>query len=192
MSFSNSVRRMIRSKAATAAILLAGAVGVPNGVQALEVNADRTVQTRSAPQITPYIVRSDYGGSVRNRLRDFQVLHASKRTVEIRGDVCMSSCTMLLGLRNTCVSPRTIFGFHGPARNGTPLSRSQFDQVSVIIARHYPVQLQSWYMNQARYSIRDVQTRTGAELIRIGAARPCDDVPSYQIAAQSLRPVARL
>lgn len=162
-------------------MLIAGVVAVPNGVHAIEAKPDWTSQTRSAPRIMPYIVRSDYGGSVRKRLRDFQVLHASKRAVEIRGDVCMSSCTMLLGLRNTCVSPHTVFGFHGPSRNGAPLSRSQFDRVSVIIARHYPVQLQSWYMNKARYSLKDVQTRTGAELIRIGAARPCDDVPTYRI-----------
>ena len=131
----------------------------------------------------PYVVRSDYGGSVQTRLRDISALRASGRKVEIRGDVCMSSCTMLLGLQNACVHPATTFGFHGPSRNGAPLDRSLFNQISWIIAGHYPADLRIWYITVARHTLTDVHTLKGAELIRMGAAKSC--VPAVHPATRS-------
>jgi hypothetical protein len=129
-----------------------------------------------------YRVWADYGGSVRTGLRDVQALRASQRRVEIRGSVCMSTCTMLLSLRNTCVTPETVFGFHGPSRGGVPLERLLFDQVSMIIAQHYPEPVRSWYMNVARHSLTDIHALSGAELIKLGAASPCDVAPTYHVA----------
>lgn len=125
------------------------------------------------PVRLPYIVGTDYGGSVQKRLKDIRALKASQRPVQIRGALCMSSCTMLLGLQNTCVMPHTVFGFHGPSRRGQALPTALFDKISVVIARHYPRQLQGWYMRTARHDLRTMHKRSGAELIAMGAARAC-------------------
>lgn len=128
---------------------------------------------------TPYVVRTDYGGSVQKRLTDIRALRIAQRRVEIRGNMCLSSCTMLLGLQNTCVHPKTTFGFHGPSRQGQPLSKPLFDHVSHIIASHYPPVIRTWYMRVARHTLTDMHTITGAELIKLGAAKPCDVTPVY-------------
>lgn len=121
----------------------------------------------------PYIVRADSGGSVQKRLKDIYALRTEQRRVEIRGSTCLSSCTMLLGLPDTCISPETVFGFHGPSRQGQPLSQQEFEQVSRIIASQYPPEIQFWYLDKARYALAEMNLRTGADLIAIGAATPC-------------------
>jgi len=121
-----------------------------------------------------YVVHSDYGGPVQDRLRELQTLTQSHQRVEIRGEVCYSSCTMLLGLEHTCVSPTTVFGFHGPSRNGMALPRDVFDRVSTIISSHYPLELQTWYMSVARYELENLYRVTGSELIKLGAVESCD------------------
>lgn len=136
----------------------------------------------------PYIVRDDHGGSVQRRLDDIGALHASGRSVEIRGLVCHSSCTMLLGLEQVCVQPHTQFGFHGPSRNGAPLKMAEFEAVSQIIASHYPPDLADWYLSVARHSLDRLHFLTGADLIARKVARPCDPLETASRgAAQSPR-----
>ena len=127
----------------------------------------------------PYVVRADFGGSVLKRLTDIDALRTSQRRIEIRGNVCLSSCTMLLGLSKTCVNTDTVFGFHGPSRNGTPLPEPLFNQVSSIISQYYPAAIRKWYMDVARHSLADIHTLTGAELISLGAAKPCAQTYAY-------------
>ena len=122
----------------------------------------------------PYIVRDDHGGSVQQRLTDVSALRASGRTVEIRGLVCHSSCTMLLGLERVCVQPHTRFGFHAPSRNGAPLKMEEFEAVSRIIAAHYPPALRDWYMDVARHSLDRLHILTGSDLIARNVAQACD------------------
>ncbi|MFV2038368.1 MAG: hypothetical protein ACC646_12335, partial [Paracoccaceae bacterium] len=61
------------------------------------------------------VVRNDAGGSVQQRARLIRQYRADGTRLEIRGDFCMSACTMYLGLDNTCIAPDTVFGFHGPS-----------------------------------------------------------------------------
>lgn len=139
---------------------------------------DMAQAAQPAPTVTvpsPFIVLDDYGGSVRDRYIAIRALAKSGRAVEIRGRVCFSSCTMLLGLKGTCVRPETRFGFHGPSRSGKPLPPSQFDLASRIIASGYPPALRSWYMDTARYRLVGLHLRTGAELIALGLVNRCDD-----------------
>lgn len=151
-------------------VVLLGGLAVAGGPDAAGASGTRT---KAAQAAAPYVVRSDLGGSVKRRIQDIQALHASGRRVEIRGERCLSSCTMLLGLSTSCVNPRTTFGFHGASRNGDALPVPVFNRVSQVIAQHYPPPLRSWYMEVARYSITDLHFLTGAELIELGAARPC-------------------
>lgn len=125
-------------------------------------------QTASAAGQTPYVVANDWGGSIRDRLIELRDLRSSGRPVEIRGHICFSSCTMLLGLPNTCISPNTTFGFHGPSRSGQPLSPEQFDKYSRIIAANYPQALTNWYMKTGRNRIKSLYKIKGRKLIRMG------------------------
>lgn len=116
----------------------------------------------------PYVVGNDRGGFVRDRLIELRNLRASGRRVEIRGNICYSTCTMLLGLPNTCISPNTKFGFHGPSKSGQRLSPAKFDFYSRVIAEHYPQKLNAWYMETGRNRINGVYKIRGSELIRMG------------------------
>ncbi len=74
-----------------------------------------------ASTMSPLVIKNDRGGYIMDRLREIRNLRRSGQAVEIRGRVCFSTCTMLLDLPQTCVSPQTTFGFHAPTR-GAPSS----------------------------------------------------------------------
>lgn len=118
------------------------------------------------------IVRNDPGGVVSKRANEINQLRAKGIRVELRGQVCLSSCTMYLGLPNTCVFKGTTFGFHGPSYYGTKLSDNDFEYWSQVIASHYPPRLRNWFMSTARYKISDYYRVKGSELIRMGV-REC-------------------
>ncbi|WP_319824137.1 hypothetical protein [Thalassovita sp.] len=115
-----------------------------------------------------HIVMNDRGGVVSQRQQEIEAIRISGSRVEIRGAVCLSSCTMFLGSPDVCVSPKTRFGFHGPTDHGRPLNKPQFDYWSKIIASHYPTALSSWYMRIARHRTSGYYSLTGAQLIEMG------------------------
>ena len=53
----------------------------------------------------------DYGGDVIEKLQQFYYLKQSQQEFVIP-DVCISACTMFLGLPKVCVQDGTVFGFH--------------------------------------------------------------------------------
>lgn len=114
------------------------------------------------------IVRNDPGGVVSKRANEINQLRAQGIRVELRGEVCLSSCTMYLGLANTCVFRGTTFGFHGPSYYGAKLSENDFEYWSQVIASHYPPRLRNWFLTTARYKISDYYRVKGSELIRMG------------------------
>ncbi|WP_421056989.1 hypothetical protein [Leisingera sp. D0M16] len=114
------------------------------------------------------IVGDDPGGYLHLRLIELKKLRRSGVRVEIRGRICYSTCTMFLGLPGTCVHPHTIFGFHGPSRNGRRLRQKDFDYFSQVMADYYPKPLKAWFMERARNRIVGVYKIKGSELIRIG------------------------
>jgi len=125
-------------------------------------------QTDISFQTAPLVIRNDRGGLLRDRLRQLAELRLQGRRVEIRGAVCLSTCTMFLGLPGTCISPSTTFGFHGPSSYGRALDPATFESASHIIADHYPPALRQWYLNTARYSIRRMHRGSGQNLINMG------------------------
>ena len=129
-------------------------------------------QTENSISAAPLVVYNDRGGLLRERIRKLAQLRQANRAVEIRGNICYSTCTMYLGLQNTCVSPTTTFGFHGPSSYGRKLDAATFERASAIIGSYYPAALRTWYMNDARYSINSVRRITGQNLIAIGV-RAC-------------------
>ncbi|AJE46075.1 hypothetical protein [Celeribacter indicus] len=116
------------------------------------------------------VIGNDRGGSVRARVGEIQQIMRLGQRVEIRGRRCMSSCTMFLGLRDLCVSPRTVFTFHGPSYYGRTLSPAEFESWSRVIAAHYPEPLRSWYLSTGRTRIWNGYEMSGAELARYGIA----------------------
>jgi hypothetical protein len=116
------------------------------------------------------IVRNDLGGSVEQRLVMIAALRSEGRRVEIRGQ-CASSCTLYLGLPNTCVSRASQLGFHGPQSQyyGISLPRDQFEHWSRIMASNYPAPIARWFMAEARQTTMGLITISGAEAIKMGA-----------------------
>jgi hypothetical protein len=114
------------------------------------------------------IIENDIGGFVGSRATEVDRINASGSRVEIRGDICLSSCTMYLGARNLCVSPATDFGFHGPSFFGASLPERDFEYWSQVIASHYIPPLRDWFLREARYRQIRHMTVSGEELIRIG------------------------
>lgn len=141
--------------------------------------ASLLISTLSAQAATPrtkkpgatIVVKNDRGGSVRRRWAEIQKINQLGQRVEIRGRVCLSSCTMYLAAHDVCVSSRTTFGFHGPHRFGAKLTSVEFEEWSQFIAGHYPTPVRSWYMHTARYKTYNPARLTGAELIRLGVPR---------------------
>ena len=114
------------------------------------------------------VVGNDRGGYVGQRATEIDWLRAQGSRVEIRGNICYSTCTMYLGAGDVCVSPATTFGFHGPSRNGSPLPPQQFDHWSQVMARYYPAGLREWFMATGRYEQTGLYRISGSELIRMG------------------------
>jgi len=127
-----------------------------------------------APRV---IIGDDRGGALLERVKQIRNINLEQSRVEIRGRMCFSSCTLLLGLPDVCVLPSTVFGFHGPSYSGAPLPDDLFDRVSGFIASHYPEELRPWYLQVARHKLRDIETRTGADLIDLGVAA-CQSTPA--------------
>ena len=115
-----------------------------------------------------YIVGSDRGGYLHDRLIELSNLRQNGVRVEIRGRVCYSTCTMFIGLPQSCVDPNTTFGFHGPSRSGRRLAQAEFDYFSTVMAKHYPKPLREWFMTTGRNKISGVHKMKGKDLIRMG------------------------
>nr|WP_254438057.1 hypothetical protein [Ruegeria arenilitoris] len=135
-----------------AAAVMISTLSAPSGVEAQQL----------------LVVGSDRGGYLHDRLAELENLKVHGIKVEIRGRVCYSTCTMFLGLPETCVDPNTTFGFHGPSRGGRKLAPEDFEYFSKVMADYYPEPLKSWFMNTARKRINGVHKVKGSELIRMG------------------------
>lgn len=114
------------------------------------------------------VVHNDRGGVVGARAQEIATIQRRQQRVEIRGKVCLSTCTMYLGAGDVCVHPATKFGFHGPSYYGRPLKPQQFEYWSKVIASYYPDRLRDWYMSTGRYKADGYYTLTGAQLIQYG------------------------
>lgn len=157
--------------------LIAGQVAVGGLVMtvfalAMVPNIAPAQDSAATSSMSVIVVGDDRGGLVSRRAEEISGILAQGRHVEIRGQVCYSSCTMYLGLPETCVLPQTSFGFHGPSNYGRRLSARDFEYWSQVIAAHYPAPLRSWYLSEGRTRVSDYFRISGTELIRLGV-RQC-------------------
>jgi len=123
---------------------------------------------KAAPYGATIIVGSDQGGFIRARLREIDRIRARHQRVEIRGRVCLSSCTMYLAVEDVCVSPQTSFGFHAPGMAFGSLTPEQADYLSRLIASYYPPVLADWYLAEGRKKSKGMFRVSGANLIALG------------------------
>ena len=119
------------------------------------------------------IVRDGQGGGVVARARLIRRYQANGTHVEIRGEYCLSACTMYLTLATTCISPDTTFGFHGPSSRlyGIALNPAAFEYWSRVMADHYPEPLRSWFLTNGRHRTVGFHEFSGRDLIDMGVAR---------------------
>ena len=119
------------------------------------------------------VISNDRGGAIAERVALIREYQDTGTRVEIRGDYCLSACTMFLALPETCVAPRTVFGFHGPSSRlyGIALTQTGFDRWSRAMAGYYPEPLRSWFMATARHRIVGFYKLSGQELIKMGIRR---------------------
>ncbi len=130
--------------------------------------------TPVAGPATAMTITRDLGGSVQERIIQVSALSRNGTEVRIIG-TCISACTLLLGVPNTCVSPSARLGFHGPATRlrGLPLPRAEYERVSSKMASMYPPRLRKWFMTTARKMTGDYLLISGRDAIAMGA-RACD------------------
>ncbi|OCX58155.1 hypothetical protein BFP70_19035 [Thioclava sp. SK-1] len=135
---------------------------------ALTAVAAPSLATEPMRRLPPKIVGNDIGGLLSARIQEISQLERSGRQVVINGDYCISACTMYISLRNVCVYPKTVFGFHGPSKSGKELPAEKFEYWSARMASFYPANLARWYMKTGRHARKNYYRIRGAELIRQG------------------------
>ena len=131
--------------------------------------------TMSAPLASKEIqVGNDSGGRILDRKVQIEIANRTNAQFQINGDYCHSSCTMLLGADDVCVSPETIFGFHGPHHpNRTKMTADEFDRKSASLSSYYPNPVRNWFMSKARFAgPNELLFVTGEYLIGLGV-REC-------------------
>ena len=117
-------------------------------------------------------VTNDRGGAIDHRLTEIAALRSTGEPVVISG-WCASSCTLYLGLPNTCVKPSAKLGFHGPRLPmGLPMTASEFDRLSRDMAAHYPPQIAEWFMRKARHKQGSGTMQiSGSKAIKMGVRK---------------------
>jgi len=119
------------------------------------------------------IIGDDRGGAVDARARIIRGYRKQGAHLEIRGNYCLSSCTMYLSLRDVCVLPDTLFGFHGPSSAifSIGLSPAAFEYWSRIMAAHYPEPVRTWFLQEGRNRTMGFHIYHGWQLINMGIRR---------------------
>jgi len=115
------------------------------------------------------IIRDHPGGYLIGTIADVEDINALGLPVRIVGRSCLSACTLFLGARDVCVSPRTSFGFHQPgaAKGRGPIDQGTLDAAIRRAADMYRPGLRDWWLERGSRSKRLVHL-SGRELARFG------------------------
>jgi hypothetical protein len=91
------------------------------------------------PAVPPIIVNTSFGGSVEEFFDKYEDMRATQRPMEIRGQFCISACTIALSVMpkdRLCATPYTLFGFH------TASGGAGFDpEMNRVLSGTYPARL---------------------------------------------------
>jgi hypothetical protein len=122
-------------------------------------------------QIIPLGSPLDSGGHLQSYIAEVRRLNAEASTKAIRG-VCVSACTIYLGVKNVCVDPTAQVWFHAAHLPGDnrPNSLGSLEMLS-----YYPPSVRAWAIRTRALESTDLQDAkklTGEQLIRMGV-RSC-------------------
>lgn len=115
----------------------------------------------------------DLGGSMNNHIAFFSAVRQNRDMIEIEG-LCMSACTMLLGIvppQDVCTRPGVVFGFHAArdadyADDGFIVSQTG----TALLMSYYPQPIRDWIRHQGGLN-SEMLLLSGRELERY--VRPC-------------------
>lgn len=120
----------------------------------------------------------DGGGDVLQYMNNVHLANARGQSVRLDG-VCLSACTMKLGLHRACVTPEARFGFHSPTRADGRMAAAW----RAVLLQHYPARIRSHVAPMLEQ--RDYTFVSGRTLIALGM-KPCNE--AGQMASQPQRP----
>ncbi|MFV0408419.1 MAG: hypothetical protein ACK5LJ_01575 [Paracoccus sp. (in: a-proteobacteria)] len=112
-------------------------------------------------------VSNDKGGNVLEMVKTRRRLESSGKEVRIRG-YCRSACTMLITMRNACLSPNATVGFHAPRIPNTKIIPPYVDQ---IMAHFYRNGILRKWNEEWRHSLKMVKI-SAREYKRLDPATP--------------------
>ncbi|MGC6527245.1 MAG: hypothetical protein ACON45_04145 [Paracoccaceae bacterium] len=112
-----------------------------------------TCSVACVPIMNDEIVYFHGGGNLNKTLIEVNNRNSKGSKVEIRG-TCVSSCTTYLAVKNHCVSPTVVLGFHGTTYWGPPITGTDIDGISdpdVYLAQTYPPNFEKRFWKEFRH-----------------------------------------
>jgi len=120
----------------------------------------------------PENVRIDPGGSIADRMQQIERIEKSGTLFRIDG-MCISACTMYLGLKSVCVAPRTVLGFHS-SYTQSPLGRPEPSKYgNAVVMSYYPEKIRKWVQEKKVFDSLDLTPMTAEEAWDLGIPK-CD------------------
>lgn len=90
------------------------------------------------------IIQHDAGGMLGEYLERAARYRNRWMRVEIIGD-CLSSCTVLVSVPDTCVGPNAVLGFHAPMQNIGPHTGTSY--FATVMMAKYPEPVRKWVID---------------------------------------------
>lgn len=117
-------------------------------------------------------IRIDPGGSVTDRMQQIARIEQTETTFRIDG-MCVSACTMYLGMKKICIAPRTILGFHSSyTRESNIPVPSKFGNATVM--QYYPEKVRKWVTEKKALDSLDLTPMTAEEAWELGIPK-CEE-----------------
>ena len=114
----------------------------------------------------------DFGGGIIERMQVVELLEKANVAVEISG-ICLSACTLYLGLPNVCVEPKTVLGFHSAYFTNEEGQPVLSDFGNTVLMEYYPPNIRKWVTEKKALSSVEMKYMGAEEAWKLGVKR-CD------------------
>lgn len=112
----------------------------------------------------------DFGGNIIDRMQSFEMLERTNVTIPLSG-VCISACTMFLGLSKVCVEPGTMFGFHSAYTIDEKGNAQMSGFGNALMLEYYPDSVVKWVTQTGALKQLDLTLMTAETAWKIGIPR---------------------
>lgn len=82
--------------------------------------------------------------------------------------MCISACTMYLGLKNVCVAPRTVLGFHSSYTSNGFMPPQPSKYGNAVVMSYYPDRVKKWVAEKKAFDSLDLTPMTAQEAWDLG------------------------